>query len=267
MSSLNLGGHTLTLNQLGTSIDAADFKLYASDSTAAVGNGTLSIAGTVDICSDAAFKGSKFAVGPNATVFTQNNDSSAGQWTYFGKSGVDGGNEFFVGDNSSYATRVFLAYGTNNTIAVSNGTITVGAYAQFGSSASDSITLRFSGVSPHIEILSTTHGAATFAGTPKLVFDIPAEGYSTVPLTRGNSLTIPDETEIVVNAEDYRNAGGGKIALARVTGNKKTLSISDALLSRWNSELADKNCSVSYDATERTLFLTVKKPGLAIFVR
>ena len=266
-SFLDLDGNTLTLNQLGASIAAADFKLYASDTTAAVGNGTLSIAGTVDICSGAAFTGSRFAVGPDATVFTQNNDSSAGKWTYFGKSGVDGGNEFFVGDNSSYTTRVFIAYGTNNTIAVSNGTITVGAYAQFGSSASDSITLRFSGVSPHIGILSTTHSAAALVGTPKLVFDIPAEGYSTVPLTRGNSLTIPDETEIVVNAEDYRNAGGGKLVLAQVTGASRTLTCSDTLLARWNNELAPKNCSVSYDSTAQTLCLKVKKPGLVIFVR
>ena len=207
----------------------------------------------------------ELSVESGATFKTGDNAVDSGKWLCLGKSGVVGGNKISVGDEATIQTRVFQAVGTGNTVAISNGTFTVGAYAQFGRSATDAITLKFAGSSPHLHVVSTTHETALFAGTPTLVFDIPAEGYTTIPITRGNSIEIPDTAQLVVNARDYVRAGGGTLTLMSVTGSNKTLTAPETLLTRWNAELGSTaNVSV---VDGNKLVLTVKQPGLTIIFK
>ena len=101
-------------------------------------------------------------------------------------------------------------------------------------------------------------------------FEIPSSGYADVPCEfwPNAAFTMPETTRLAVDATAFSRsrAGGGTIPLMKFNGDK-TITFHDELLSRWNTELEAKHCSVSYDTSERTLVLTVRKPGLVVIVR
>ena len=289
-------GNTIVVKDGAKVNGKLDISAYQTDGTILVaGEGTAVAYGTVQFClptaissSNSVFRvadgatvntgsgqnaqvahtgatGMELSVESGATLKTGDNAVDSGKWLCFGNSGVAGGNKISVGNGATIQTRVFQATGTGNTVVISNGTFTVGAYAQFGTDSSDAITLEFAGTSPHLDVVSTTHTPALLAGTPTLVFDIPAEGYTTIPITRGNSIEIPDTAQLVVNARDYVRAGGGTLTLMSVTGSNKTLTASETLLARWNAELGSTaNVSV---VDGNKLVLTVKQPGLTIIFK
>ena len=191
------------------------------------------------------------------------------QYLYVGCSGATNGTSVFVGDGALLNPRCLGVLGYNNDFTISNGVLKISRLFYVNSSGVGADTcFRFKGAKPQLLIPSGASDPEFGSGVkPKFIFEIPAGGYTAVPIDCVQSWTFPEDAELEVDASAYSKAGGGKLVLARVTGGQKTLNISDTLLTRWNSELASKNCSVSYDSTERTLFLTVTKPGLAVFVR
>ena len=217
----------------------------------------------VDVGYTSQSRGNRLVVDSGASLYTKNwNVSGASDHTYLGRAGIhDGGNEIFVGDGAQLNTRVFNLYGTGNMLSISNGTFRAVKYEIQGTN-----TFHFAGSAP--KLYQTGQNGCYFRAKCTYSFDVPATGYVSAPmdLYPGAAFTMTDDSILEVNVDAYREAGAGTVPLMKFRGGQ-VITFSDALLSRWNSELADKNCSVSYDSTERTLFLTVKKSGLTIFFR
>lgn len=183
------------------------------------------------------------------------------KYLYVGCSGTTNGTSVFVGDGALLNPRCLGVFGYNNDFTMSNGVLKISRLFYVNNSGVGAETrFRFMGTKPQLVIPSGADNPGFGSGTkPRFIFEVPAEGYTAVPIDCVRSWTFPDDAELDVDASAYSDAGGGTLVLARVTGDKKTLTVSNALLSRWNSELAAKRCSVSYDATARTLSLKVKK--------
>ena len=183
------------------------------------------------------------------------------QYLYVGCSGATNGTSVFVGDGALLNPRCLGVLGYNNDFTISNGVLKISRLFYVNSNGVGAETcFRFKGAKPQLVVPSGASDPGFGSGVkPKFIFEIPAGGYTAVPIDCVQSWTFPDDAELDVDASAYSDAGGGTLVLARVTGDKKTLTVSNALLSRWNSELAAKRCSVSYDATARTLSLKVKK--------
>ena len=236
-TSLTVGGNgisnTLHVANGGTFSSASDTHLGDDASTAR--------AGRIVVDSGALF----YNEGWNGVGTTRH--------TYMGKSGVAGCNEIHVGDGANYKTRICNVYGTGNAISISNGTFHAVAFNMAGGNV-----LRFAGRSPCLH--QTGQNVFSLGAGCALSFDIPVGGYTTTPLDLDPStaFTMPEDTVLEVDALDYAEASGGKVTLAQFS-HGQVITFSDTLLSRWNSELAPKRCSIAYDSATRKLILTVKR--------
>lgn len=180
-----------------------------------------------------------------------------------GKAGVAHcGNEIFVGDGASFCTRALYVSGNGNALSISNGAFRAAVLSAPGTNA-----FHFAGAAPLLSL--TKDNSMTFGDGSTFSFDVPAAGWTAPPLqsSQGSAArTVGENTVLVVDAREFRRRGGGTIPLAKYGGTGK-ITFSDALLSRWNGELAAGGCSVEYDSKARTLYLKVRKPGFVIAIR
>jgi hypothetical protein len=224
----------------------------------------LSGSTAVDVGYTSQSRGNRLVVDSGASLHTKNwNVSGATYHTYLGRAEIhDGGNEIFVGDGAQLNTRVFYLYGTGNTLSISNGTFRAVKYEIQGTN-----TFHFAGSAPRL--YQTGQNGCFFREKCTYSFDIPSIGYVSAPmdLYPSAAFTMTDDSILEVNVDAYREAGAGTVPLMKFRGGQ-VITFSDTLLSRWNGELEAKGCSVSYDATARTLYLKVKKnSGLVISFR
>lgn len=208
-------------------------------------------------------RGNRLVVDSGAFLFTKNWNVANGGNVNLGKQGVeDGENAIFVGDGASLYTRVFWGYGTGNELSISNGTVSATKFDM----TKGTNTFHFAGAAPKLLSLATmiTGAECTFS------FDVPASGWAEAPmqLTKAGAYTVSADNNLIlqVNAREFRKNGGGKVPLAKYNGSGK-ITFADALISRWNGELASSGCSVAYDSAARTLYLTVVEPELVIMIR
>lgn len=204
-------------------------------------------------------RGGRLAVDSGSEFCTEGwNVSGNGNHTYVGKSGVAGGNEIFVGNGSTYSTRTVTVYGTDNTIAVSNGTFQTVKYT-----IADGNAFKVSGTTPRI--YQTGQNGFSIGENCTLSFDVPESGYESAPfdLYPGSALAMPDTTQLEVAAKAYSVNGGGTVELMSFRGTRD-VTFSDTLLDRWNGELAANGASVSWNSATRTLLLKVRSAAATV---
>lgn len=214
-------------------------------------------------------KGNRIAVESRSTLFTKNWDKDGSSGVTLGKANVEGRNEIFVGDGSTFASRTIIVYGTGNSISLSNGTFKVVKYTISAGSA-----FRLAGSSP--KLYQTGQNGFSLGAGCTFAFDIPAGGYAVrdgyanaapCDFIPSGDVTVPEDTQLSINAAQYAKAGGGTVSLMAFRG-ARTITFSQTLLDRWNAELADRNCSVAWDPSSRQLTCTVKaKSGLIISLK
>lgn len=209
----------------------------------------------VDVGYTSQSRGNRLVVDSGASLYTKNwNVSGASDHAYLGKANIhDGGNEIFVGDGAQFNTRVFWIYGDGNTLSISNGTFRAVKFEISGTN-----TFHFAGNAP--KLYQTGQNGCYLGAKCTYAFDLPAAGWTEAPADfyPGGATTMAEDSILEVNVDAYREAGAGTVPLMKFRGGQ-VITFSDTLLTRWNSELKAKGCLVSYDTTDRTLYLKVKK--------
>ena len=253
-TEVDFGGGTL---QMATSNASSTNNSFRVEDGAIVTNATVSIGDT----SSYRASGATIALSGGGKLFTQNWNVSGGETTYIVQYQDYPAHRVEIGEGSGFHTRVLLVRGTNNVFAVDGGVLEAVKYDIAGTN-----TFHFAGTAPKMSQFAqnvlTIHADCTFS------FEIPSSGYADVPCEfwPNGAFTMPETTRLGIDARAFARAGGGTVPLMKFKGGKD-VTFSEPLLSRWNTELEAKHCSVSYDTSERTLVLTVTKPGLMIFVR
>lgn len=242
--------------QMATSNTSSTNNSFRVEDGAIVTNATLSIGN-----SNYRASGATIALSGGGKLFTQNWNVSGGAATYIVQYLDYPAHRVEIGEGSGFHTRVLSVWGTNNVFAVDGGELEAVKYDIAGTN-----TFHFAGIGPKMSQFAQ-NGLAIGADCT-FSFEIPSSGYADVPCEfwPGGAFTMPETTRLAVDATAFSRAGGGTIPLMKFNGGQ-SVTFSGTLLSRWNSELADAGCSVSYDTSERTLVLTVTKSGFTIIVR
>ena len=242
--------------QMATSNTSSTNNSFRVEDGAIVTNATVSIGNNNYRAS-----GATIALSGGGKLFTQNWNVSGGAATYIVQYLDYPAHRVEIGEGSGFHTRVLSVMGTNNVFAIDGGELVAVKYDIAGTN-----TFHFAGTGPKMSQFAQ-NSLAIGAGCT-FSFNIPAAGYADVPCEfwPGGAFTMPETTRLAVDATAFSLAGGGTIPLMKFNGGQ-SVTFSGTLLSRWNTELEAKHCSVSYDTSERTLVLSVTKPGLTIFVR
>ena len=244
--------------QMGTSNTSAKNNSFRVEDGAIVTNAAVNIGNANYRAS-----GATIALSGGGKLFTHNWNVSGGAKTYIMQYLNYRAHRVEIGEGSGFHTRVLYVMGTNNVFAIDGGELEAVQYEIAGTN-----TFHFAGTAPKMRQYAQ-NGLAIGADCT-FSFEIPSSGYADVPCEfwPNAAFTMPETTRLAVDATAFSRsrAGGGTIPLMKFNGDK-TITFHDALLSRWNTELEAKHCSVSYDTSERTLVLTVRKPGLVFIIR
>ena len=252
-SEIDFNGGVL---QMATSNTSSTNNSFRVEDGAIVTNATVSIGN-----SNYRASGATIALSGGGKLFTQNWNVSGGATTYITQYLDYPAHRVEIGEGSGFHTRILSVMGTNNVFAIDGGELEAVKYEIAGAN-----TFHFAGTAPKMSQFAQ-NGLAIGADCT-FSFEIPSSGYADVPCEfwPSGAFTMPETTRLAVDATAFSRAGGGTIPLMKFNGGQ-SVTFSGTLLSRWNTELEAKHCSVSYDTSERTLVLTVTKPGLMIFVR
>lgn len=244
--------------QWGTGTTSGTNDSFRVEDGAIVTNATVSIG---NIYYKYWTSGATIALSGGGKLFTQDWNVSGGATTYIVQYLDYPAHRVEIGEGSGFHTRCLSVMGTNNVFAIDGGELEAAKYDIAGTN-----TFHFAGTRPKMSQFDLNYlgiGAdCTFS------FEIPSSGYADVPCEfwPSSAFTMPETTRLAVDATAFSRAGGGTIPLMKFKG-RGLVTFSETLLSRWNTELEAKHCSVSYDTSERTLVLTVRKPGLVVIVR
>lgn len=210
------------------------------------------------------------------------------------------GNALYVGDNADpdYANSHNVLWvgdggtvrcggdvyirGSGNRVVISNGVFSCNSFRsididnsfQYRDQASDT-ELVLAGRAPSMSVLFYF----VLRRQAKVHFSVPAEGYSTTPVTVRLGCEVEEDTELTVDARAYQRAGGGSLQLidADMNGSKANkvyvpdddgeFSKLNALVARWNASMPD-GCSVRLSDDRCSLWLDVKEMnGTMILLR
>ena len=244
--------------QWGTGTTSGTNDSFRVEDGAIVTNATVSIG---NIYYKYWTSGATIALSGGGKLFTQDWNVSGGATTYIVQYLNYPAHRVEIGEGSGFHTRCLSVMGTNNVFAIDGGELEAAKYDIAGTN-----TFHFAGTRPKMSQFDLNYlgiGAdCTFS------FEIPSSGYADVPCEFWPiaAFTMPETTRLAVDATAFFRAGSGTIPLMKFKG-RGLVTFSETLLSRWNTELEAKHCSVSYDTSERTLVLTVRKPGLVFIIR
>lgn len=182
-------------------------------------------------------------------------------------------NVLWVGDGATLTwPNALVIEGFDNTVVVSNGTFNLASNLR--SVWDDTHTVEVSGRTRFVfagaapKLVAADTGISKFMNEAVLRFEVPAAGWAEAPLQitgTSNNVVFNDDTGLEVDVAAYVKAGGGEIPVI-TTG--RGLNISSALLTTWNTALAEQNASVRLSDDNKTLYLKAKpKSGLTLFVR
>ena len=244
--------------QWGTGTTSGTNDSFRVEDGAIVTNATVSIG---NIYYKYWTSGATIALSGGGKLFTQNWNVIGGATTYIVQYLDYPAHRVEIGEGSGFHTRCLSVMGTNNVFAIDGGELEAVKYEIAGTN-----TFHFAGTGPKMRQFELN--ILGFGADCTFSFEIPSSGYADVPCEfwPSSAFTMPETTRLAVDATAFSRAGGGTIPLMKFKG-RGLVTFSETMLSRWNTELEAKHCSVSYDTSERTLVLTVTKPGLMIIVR
>ena len=191
-------------------------------------------------------------------------------------SSANSNNVISVSDGAVFTNAAFRLRGHDNGIVISNATMrtTAGGIECIDASAGTATNcfVRLQGRRPQL-VLAGTNPNCNFRGSFRFEYDIPEEGYETVPVTLNEWARMAENTEFVVNGilelfDSMRKRGVKKVsyALLKANGglNTNPTAPTAAMLERWNAQLP-AGASLSY--ANNTLTLTVKlQQGIILFI-
>ena len=188
---------------------------------------------------------------------------------FIGTEGYARTNTVWVGNDSQIVCSDYgyLNKGAASTLAISNGTFEVVNGKDFQIYATNTVML--AGTKPMLD------GYALGLSYPgvKIVFDMPAEGFTTEsPLIRnrttGQALTLgTDITPVFANFEKFLNSDAEKKTITLVE-SAYAISMSDEALAKWRAALPEKGCTLALSSDKKKLLLTCKPArGLMIILR
>lgn len=179
-----------------------------------------------------------------------------------------------VSDGAVFTNAAFRLRGHDNGIVISNATMstTSGGIECIDASAGTATNcfVRLQGASPRLVINDGSAADCTFRGAFRFEYDIPEEGYETVPVTLNKWARMAENTEFVVNGvtglqRSLRQRGieSASYTLFKASGGLDA-NPTAAMLARWNARLPE-GATLSY--ANNTLTLTVKlQQGIILFI-
>ena len=178
-----------------------------------------------------------------------------------------------VSDGAVFTNAAFRLRGHDNGIVISNATMrtTSGGIECIEASAGTATNcfVRLQGRRPQL-VLAGTNPNCNFRGSFRFEYDIPEEGYETVPVTLDAWARMAGDTEFVVNGilelfDSMRKRGVKKVSYDLLKANAGlNANPTPAMLARWNARLPE-GATLSY--ANNTLTLTVKlQQGIILFV-
>jgi hypothetical protein len=190
-------------------------------------------------------------------------------------SSANSNNVVSVSDGAVFTNAAFRLRGHDNGIVISNATMstTSGGIECIEANAGTATNcfVRLQGTSPRL-VLAGTSPNCDFKGSFRFEYDIPDDGYATVPVTLNEWARMAENTEFVVNgvkelqkAMRKRGIKNASYALFKANGNLNTGMPTAAMLERWNARLPE-GASLSYASRTLTLSVEAVEHGLMLFV-
>lgn len=184
-------------------------------------------------------------------------------------SNANSNNVVSVSDGAVFTNAAFRLRGHDNGIVISNATMrTTSGGIEYRDGATNCF-VRLQGTSPRLVISGSTT-PCTFSGSFRFEYDIPAEGYSSTPVTLNQWASMAENTEFVVDGilelfDSMRKRGVKKVSYALLKANGGlNAAPTAAMLARWNARLPE-GATLSY--ANNTLTLTVKlQQGIILFI-
>ena len=189
-------------------------------------------------------------------------------------SSANSNNVVSVSDGAVFTNSAFRLRGHDNGIVISNATMrtTSGGIECVADSAGTATNcfVRLQGRRPQL-VLAGTNPNCNFRGSFRFEYDIPEEGYETVPVTLNEWARMAENTEFVVNGilelfDSMRKRGDKKVSYDLLKASAGlNANPTPAMLARWNARLPP-GATLSY--ANNTLTLTVKTQyGVYLFFR
>ena len=259
-------GGTLTVGQAGK-----DNLLSVEDGGLVSLKGTLSLAYDNDGNANSS-SGNRISVSGAGSRFVTQGEIRLGRG--YGSS-ANSNNVVSVSDGAVFTNAAFRLRGHDNGIVISNATMstTSGGIECIEANAGTATNcfVRLQGTSPRL-VLAGTSPNCDFKGSFRFEYDIPDDGYATVPVTLSAWARIAENTEFVVNgvkelqkAMRKRGIKNASYALFKANGNLNTGMPTAAMLERWNARLPE-GASLSYASRTLTLSVEAVEHGLMLFV-
>ncbi len=188
---------------------------------------------------------------------------------FIGTEGFARTNTVWVGSNSKITCSDYGEFknGSASTLVISNGTFEVADGKTFTIDATNTLVL--AGTKPMLDCAALT---MNYSGV-KIVFDMPKEGFATdAPLIRsrasGSNLAIGASiTPVFSGFEKFLNSGAEKKTITLSEAGYQ-ISMTDAVLAKWQAALPEKGCSLALSADGKRLLLTCKpRHGLSVIFR
>lgn len=192
---------------------------------------------------------------------------------YGGAGSANSNNVVSVSDGAVLTNAHTAIRGHDNGFVISNATMrTTSGGIECRSDSLGTATncfVRLQGKTPQL-IVNGSSSPCTFSGSFRFEYDIPEDGYETVPVTLNQWATMAANTEFVINGvpelqKAMRKRGVGKISYDLFKANAElNANPTAAMLARWNARLPE-GATLSY--ANNTLTLTVKlQQGIILFI-
>ena len=181
--------------------------------------------------------------------------------------GACASNRVEVSDGGEIKVRMLRLHGQGNAIIVSNGTLMVDFEFRTNYENTEECggrtTVVFAGARPCFRVNGPY---ADFQREATIRFEIPAEGYETVPFEAAYGFTVRD-SRAEFDVERYRRAGGGTLTLMRAgTAGSGTISMTDEQLATLREGLPS-GCRLTLAADRKELRLKVSPYALIMTIR
>ncbi len=185
---------------------------------------------------------------------------------------VAGGSTLNLWDAPSSERDVMIVGGARNLVVVSNATISineestrfsVGYPVLNGTTVGAGNGLVLQGLSP---LVSVPQGTIRLSSASRLVFDLPVEGYSSVPLV-ASKITLADDTEVDIRFAAFQKPlkKRASLVLARAA---TALSVGDAVLAAANAKLIPNRCELKVNGNDLVLDVrTAKEKGVVLVLK
>lgn len=158
------------------------------------------------------------------------------------------------------AQNVFLVYGNDCNVVVSNGTfVSKQMFFSFTDTASNAC-LTVAGESP---LVKSTDWGLRFSRGAKIKFVVPRNGYASVPLEGHNYVDIDESCTLEIDATDFLGSDNDVVNTPLIY-SEAGLQIDSNVLA--NARVTE-GCVLRTSADNKTLFLRRKNRGMAFVVR